>query len=190
MIEIPPKSGVGFVLEEGQRLKVVDPEGGQVADLFCVDAENPRDALSSGRTIDYAETVRLTRGHPLYSNSGNILLRITHDTCGVHDFLVTPCSRQMFRMMFGKATHDGCFENLSKALAPFDVPPTTITTTFNVFMNVPVDPDGRIRVLPPVSKPGDYVIFEAQRRVFVGLTACADEGSNGGRCKKIQYSVT
>lgn len=190
MTDIPPKTGTGFILEEGQRLKVVDPSGGQVADLFCVDAENPRDALSSGRSIDYCETIRFTKPHRLYSNSGNILLRITHDTCGVHDFLVTPCSRQMFQMMFGKAEHDGCFENLASALSKFDVPSTSITTTFNVFMNVPVDFDGRIRVLPPRSMPGDFVIFEAQRRLIVGLTACADEGSNGGRCKKIQYSVS
>ncbi len=54
---IPPRSGVAFILKKGQRLKVVDVEGQQVSDFICYNQHDPAEYLSSGRTIDYAETI-------------------------------------------------------------------------------------------------------------------------------------
>jgi uncharacterized protein YcgI (DUF1989 family) len=187
---IDARSGTSFSLAAGDRLKIVDTEGEQVADLFCFSKIEPSDALSSGRSIDYNETIYFTRGHKLYSNSGKVMLEIVEDSCGRHDFLVTPCSQQMFEMVSGNSTyHPSCLENLVKALAAFDLDPQKITTTFNAFMNVPVSVDGRIRVLPPQSKAGDCIIFEAKMDLFVGLTACSDEQTNNGRCKPISYEI-
>lgn len=186
--EIPPQSGVAFHVKAGERFEVIDPEGEQVADLFCVDAADPDDGLSSGRSIDYNDTIRFTRGHLLYANSGKPMLEILDDSCGVHDFLVTPCSLQMFRMLDPECEyHPSCQENLARALAEFSVRASVITTTFNIFMNVPVRADGSVKVLAPLSKPGDRVVFRALTDILVGLTACADEGSNNGRCKPIWY---
>ena len=61
---------------------VIDPLGQQVADLFCFDASNPRDALSAGRSIDYNDTLFLTTGHILYSQQSKPMLQILDDTCG------------------------------------------------------------------------------------------------------------
>ena len=54
---IPPRSGVSFILKAGQRLKVIDLEGEQVSDLICYNLNDKAEYLSSGRTIDYAETI-------------------------------------------------------------------------------------------------------------------------------------
>lgn len=187
---IPAQSGRGLELRRGDRLKVIDPEGEQVADLFCFDRLDPRDALSSGRSIDYNDTVRFTAGHRLYSFSGKVMLEILEDSCGTHDFLVTPCSQQMFEMISpGCGYHPSCQENLAKAFAPFGIEEHRLGTTFNTFMNVPVGEQGRIGVIPPRSKAGDYVLFRADCDLYVGLTACADEGTNNGRCKPIQFEI-
>ena len=61
---IPPRSGVSFILKKGQRLKVIDIQGEQVSDFICYNLNDKREYLSSGRTIDYAETIFLTKGHP------------------------------------------------------------------------------------------------------------------------------
>ena len=162
--EIAPRSGAAFTMEAGQRLAVIDPQGGQVADLLAFAKNDIGEVLSSGRTIDYASRIYLTTGDPLYSNRSNVMLDIIEDEVGRHDFLLTPCSKEMFRILYGdKEPHRGCFGNLAAALEPYGVTPDMIPTAFNIFMNVPVDGEtGVVRVLPPLSKAGDKIVFEAK----------------------------
>ena len=189
--EIAPRSGVGFELARGQRLRVIDPQGEQVADLLAYNRHDIKECLSSGRSLDYASCIYLTTGHDLYSNRSNVLLKIVEDTVGRHDFLLTPCSAEMFRILYGdKDPHRGCFGNLAAALAPYGVAPDAIPTAFNIFMNVPVDAaTGRLRVDPPLSRAGDYIVFEACMDLVIGLTACSAGQSNNFRYKPIHYEV-
>jgi uncharacterized protein YcgI (DUF1989 family) len=187
---IPPRSGTAFRLGEGELLTVTDPEGMQVADLLAFNAADLEEVISSGRTLDYAETIRLTTGHALYSNRSRPMLTIVADTVGVHDFLLTPCSVETFRHFYpDQPEHRGCFGNLAAALEPYGVTPDAIPTAFNCFMNVPVAPDGRLTVEPPLSKAGDHIVFRAEMDLIVGLTACSAYASNGGSFKPIAYRV-
>lgn len=187
---IDPQSGRGFLLHENQILRVEDVLGEQVADLYCVSLDDPSDSLSSGRSIDYNESILFTSGNILYSTSGRPMFEILKDTCGRHDFLVTPCSQQMFTMMSGsQAAHRSCLANLVSAFDSLGLPRFSIGTTFNIFMNVQFQADGKITVKTPLSKAGDIVEFRALRDLYVGLTACSDEGSNGGSCKPVSYSI-
>ena len=189
--DIAPRSGVAFTLEAGQRLAVIDPEGGQVADLLAFARDDIGEVLSAGRTIDYASRIYLTTGDPLYSNRSNVMLDIVEDEVGRHDFLLTPCSKEMFRILYGDTEpHRGCFGNLAAALEPYGVTPDMIPTAFNCFMNVPVDGEtGVVRVLPPLSKAGDRIVFEARMDLIIGLTACSAPLSNGGSFKPIAWEI-
>ena len=179
------------MLSAGQTLTVIDPRGVQVADLLAYNAADVREVLSSGRTLDYAETIRLTTGHKLYSNRSNVMLEIVEDTVGRHDFLLTPCSYATFDHFYPDLPrHRGCFGNLAEALAPWGVTEDMIPVAFNCFMNVPVDgPTGRLEVLPPVSKAGDRIVLRAAMDLVIGLTACSAPASNGGSFKPIHYCV-
>ncbi|WCM25878.1 urea carboxylase-associated family protein [Sphingomonas sp. QA11] len=189
--EIAERSGTAFRLGRGDRLVVIDPRGEQVADLLAFDADDPTEAISSGRTLDYAETIYLTTGHKLYSNKSRVMLEIVEDTVGRHDFLLTPCSVDTFVHFYPDLPiHRGCFGNLAAALAPFGITPDRIPTAFNCFMNVPVDGEtGKLRVLPPISKAGDHITFRAERDLIIGLTACSAPDSNGGSFKPIHYRI-
>src|SRR3546814_12863165 len=99
-IEIPPRSGAAFTLRCGEILQIIDPKGGQVSDMVAFMADDPREALSNGRTFDYEETIRLTAGHRLWSNRSRPMLEIVEDSVGVHDFLLTPCSEATFRHFY------------------------------------------------------------------------------------------
>jgi uncharacterized protein YcgI (DUF1989 family) len=191
IITIAPRSGVAFELQRGQRLQVTDPEGEQVADLVAFNRHDLGEAISSGRSIDYASKLYLSRGDPIYSNRSSVLLRIVEDTVGRHDFLLSPCSAEMFRILYGDTQpHRGCFGNLAAALAPCGVQPDAIPTAFNIFMNVQVDAaTGVIRVQPPLSRAGDHIVFEAQMDLLIGLTACSAGQSNNFTYKPIQYQV-
>ena len=189
---ILPQSGVAFVLKKGQKLRVIDSEGQQVADLFCADLSDPDDSLSGGRTIDYNEDITMRPGHFLYAHSGNRLLEmLTDQSPGIHDLLVTPCSLQMFQMM-NKNTdfHPSCLGNLAGALKEFGIREKQVTSTFNIFMNIKVDISGKIKVVAPTSKSKDYVEFIACRDIIIGLTACSDEGTNNGSCKCVEYEIS
>lgn len=188
---IPERSGTAFRLKAGETLIVTDPRGEQVADLLAYNADDIGEAISSGRTLDYAETIYLTTGHTLYSNRSRPMLAIARDTVGRHDFLLTPCSVDTFDHFYPTLErHRGCFGNLAAALAPYGVTPDMIPTAFNCFMNVPVDgATGRLRVLPPISRAGDHIAFVAKMDLIVGLTACSAPDSNGGTFKPIHYRV-
>lgn len=189
--EIAPRSGVAFTIERGQSLRVIDPYGEQVADLLTYNKHDVAEVISSGRSLDYASRIFLTTGDALYSNRSNVMLRIVEDTVGRHDFLLTPCSSDTFRIIYGDTEpHRGCFGNLAEALAPFAITPDDIPVAFNVFMNVAVDGEtGILRVEPPRSKALDYIVFLAEQDLVVGLTACSALQSNNYAFKPIHYQV-
>jgi uncharacterized protein YcgI (DUF1989 family) len=192
MIErIPPRSGVAFVLKAGQRLQVIDPEGEQVADLLAFNHADPAEVMSSGRSIDYASRIYLSTGDKLYSNRSQVMFEIGEDRVGRHDFLLTPCSAEMFQLLYGDThPHRGCFGNLAAALAPYGIAADQIPVAFNVFMNVPIDAStGSIHVEPPLSRAGDFTIFHARMDLIVGLTACSAGQSNNFAYKPIHYQI-
>ena len=188
---IEARTGTAFILKKGQLLKVTDIQGEQVSDFVCFNLNDKREYLSSGRTMDYAETIFLTKGHPFYSNRSNIMFNIKEDTVGRHDFLLTPCSADTFRIIYGHTNpHRGCFGNLAAALQPYGIEQDAIPICFNIFMHVTVNGDtGKIDVLPPKSKAGDYIIIEAQMDLLIGMTACSAEMSNNYSFKPIGYQI-
>ncbi|MGB3740281.1 MAG: urea carboxylase-associated family protein [Pontixanthobacter sp.] len=190
MQRIAPRTGVAFELMAGQTLRVIDPEGTQVSDLVAYARGDVGEVISNGRTFDYEETIHLTTGHRLWSNRSHPMLTITQDSVGRHDFLLTPCSVDTFRHFYpDKPVHRGCFGNLAEALEPYGVTPDAIPTAFNIFMNVPIDAKGTLRVDPPASKAGDHIDLRAEMDLIIGLTACSAYASNGGSFKPIDYTI-
>ena len=189
--EIQPKSGAGFILRTDQELLVIDPLGEQVADLVAYNMNDLDEILSNGRSLDYASTIFLSTGHLLYSNRSNVMLEIIADDVGRHDFLLTPCSKDTFRIIYGETEPcGGCYENLVRSLAPFGVSESSIPCAFNCFMNVNVDGDtGELKVLPPLSNAGDSIRFRAKMDLYIGLTACSALQSNNGSFKPIHYKI-
>ena len=189
--EIAPRSGQALRLAKGQRLRVIDPLGEQVSDMLAFNARDTAEVISSGRTLDYASKLFLTTGDAIWSNRSRVMLKIVEDTVGRHDFLLTPCSKDTFRIIYGdEDPHQGCFGNLSHALEPYGITPDQIPVAFNIFMNVRVDgQSGELRVDPPLSRAGDHILFEAAMDLIIGLTACSALQSNNYAFKPIHYAV-
>ncbi|MFO0742652.1 MAG: urea carboxylase-associated family protein [Labilithrix sp.] len=190
-IHLDPQTGTGFELPRGGLLRVIDPTGEQVSDVTAFAKSDKRKWLSSGRSIDYANTIYLTKGHVLYSNDSEPMFTIVDDTVGRHDFLLTPCSKQTFEIIYeNDAPHPSCFSNLVGALERFGITPDRIPTTFNAFMNVMVAPNGELTIGPPRSRRGDYLELRAEMDVYVGVTACSAEMSNNYSFKPIDIEIT
>jgi uncharacterized protein YcgI (DUF1989 family) len=189
-MHLEPQTGGALTIARGELLRITDPRGEQVSDLMSFARADTREWLSSGRTIDYANTIYVTTGHTLYSNRSRPMWTIVDDTVGRHDFLLTPCSPDTFRIIYGTTGHHpSCFENLATALAPFGIAPDTIPTTLNVFMNVEIEPTGELKILPPRSRAGDHIVLRAEMDMIVGVTACSAELSNNGTFKPIDVEL-
>ena len=187
---LAPQTGAAFEVRAGQVLRILDPVGGQVSDVTAFGRADSREWLSSGRTLDYNNTILLTAGHTLFSNRSSPMLTIVTDTVGRHDFLLAPCSPEMFRRTHSiHEPHPSCFINLVSALEPYGIPPDSIPTAFNVFMNVQVDPDGTLHIEPPLSRAGDYLDLRAEMDLVVGVTACSAELTNNGTFSPIDVLV-
>ena len=188
--EIKIQSGEAFHLKKGDTLKVIDPKGQQVSDMVLFNSADLKEKISGGKTLDFEETILITEGHFLWSNRSNKMMKILKDTNGRNDFLLAPCSKETFEIMYDyDGYHPSCLENLSKNLKSEGIEVDDIPTAFNIFMNVQFEADGKLSVLPPTSKAGDYVLFEAQMDLLVCLTACSAEDSNGGSFKPIHYII-
>jgi len=187
---IPPKSGASLKLEKGQYLQVVDIEGHQVSDILFFNQKNVNEKLSAGKTFDYEESILLSTGNFLWSNKSNKMVQIVEDTNGRNDFLLAPCDRKTFAHFYGITSyHPSCFENLCVHLKEQGVKPDNIPSAFNIFMNVQFDDKGKIQVLTPTSKAGDYILFKAEMDLIVALTACSAKDSNGGTFKPIGFEI-
>jgi len=187
---IEPRHGTGFVLKKGDKLKVTDIQGEQVSDFFCFMQKDTEDYLSSGRTLDYMSKLFLSSGDTLYSSKSIPMAKIIEDKVGRHDFLLTPCSKDTFSIIYSdKNPHHGCEGNLLKAFLGMGLKLSSMPTTFNVFMNVIINEKGELKVAPPASKAGDYIVIEALEDLIVGLTACSALQSNNYSFKPIGFEV-
>jgi uncharacterized protein YcgI (DUF1989 family) len=188
---LEPQTGIGLLLERKQVLRVIDPKGEQVSDIVAFAQTDASEWLSSGRSLDYNNTVYLTTDHVLYSNRSRPMFTILEDRVGKHDFLLTPCSPETFDILYEdhEGYHPSCFENLTKNLGPFGIDEDDIPTTFNVFMNVDVLQSGELRIGPPLSKAGEFVDLRAEMDLIVGVTACSAEKSNNYSFKPIDLVV-
>ena len=188
---IPPCSGRAIELATGDELVVIDPMGQQVSDLTAFARDDLDEYLSSGRSIDYGAKLWLTTGDVLYSNRSRPMFTILEDTCGRHDFTLTPCSKEMFEKLYGeKEGRPGCEGNLAAALAPWGITRDRVPVAFNIFMNVSFDPaSGRVDVLPPLSRAGDHIRLRAEMPLVVAMTACSAGQSTNFSYKPIDFRV-
>lgn len=187
---IKPKSGESVILKKGETLIVYDIDGQQVSDMLLFSLNDVNEKISSGKTFDYEETILISKGNFIWSNRSNKMVYIKEDTNGRNDFLLAPCDQKTMEHFYNiQKDHPSCFSNLYNKLKQFGISKDDIPTAFNIFMNVTFNNLGKVNVMPPTSKKGDYISFEAQMDLIVGLTACSALDSNGGSFKPIGYKI-
>ncbi|MGM0688429.1 MAG: DUF1989 domain-containing protein [Bacillota bacterium] len=179
VIVIPPQSGAAVNLNKKERLRVIDLEGRQVADLLAYNWYDPREYLSTAATIDVNGSLNIYREDCLYSNKYKPMLLLIEDTVGRHDLLHPPCRPEMYKKQYGiNVQHPSCFENFARLLMEYGLDDTFIYTPLNIFMNTHVRNDEMLEIKRPVSRPDDYILLEALMDLLVVVTACSVAESN------------
>jgi len=177
---IPAAGGAGLYLKRGERLRIIDPQGGQSGDLVAFSQDGCQ-RLSNGRTFDYNGKIYLSTDDVLWSDRSEPMLTIVADDVGRHDFLYSPCSLEMYRIQYGATGyHANCHDNLCAELRKLGIVPDPLPTAFNFFMNVEVQPDGRLVFAPPRSHAGGSLVVRAEMDLAVALSSCPASTCNGG----------
>ena len=187
---VPPQTGLAFIVEKGDVIRVIDTDGGQVSDLVCFAREECSEYFSSGRTVDYNNRLFFTEGHVLYTNRSRPMLTITADKVGRHTCLYAPCSQEMFEISYGVTElHPNCLDNLNMNLAAYGVTADHIAAPFNIFLNVSISEEGELGILPARSKAGDFIELRAEMDLIVGMTACSAGACNNYHCTSIDVEI-
>jgi uncharacterized protein YcgI (DUF1989 family) len=187
---VPAAHGAGLRLKRGQRLRVIDPEGGQTGDLLAF-SQDVGQRLSNGRTFDYGGKIYVSTGDVLWSDRSNPMLTIVADQVGRHDFLYCACSLDMYRIQYAVAGyHPNCTDNLCSALRGLGIEPEPLPTPFNLFMNVEVAGEGKLVFAPPKSRAGDSIVLRAEMDLVIALSSCPASTCNGGaRAKPLAFEI-
>lgn len=172
---LEPRGRTAFTVDRGQTVRIVDLEGQQVADLVSFVRDDPAEKLSVHNTALIQAMIYISTGHVLFSDRCRGLMTIVEDTCRRHDLLAGSCSEGTNRFRYGVGDTPNCRANLEVALRPFGIPLKEIPYSFNIFMNVPIEADGRMSIQAPTSRPGDHLDLRAEVDLIVGISNCPQE---------------
>jgi urea carboxylase-associated protein 1 len=163
------------VVRRGERLRIVDLEGGQGVDFLCYGWPDTAERYHAANTLKKAATLRLTAGHALYSDAGRAMFAILADSHGLNDTIAGCCSAASNALLYGVEGVPGCRENFLAELARHGLGRRDIVANVNFFCDVPVGPDGRLDPLtfrPATSRPGDYVELRAEMDALAVISNC------------------
>ena len=172
--DIPAERPWSRVLRKGQILRIIDSEGQQAVDALLYRADDPGERYSSQDTLRVQRSAYIDVGTRLMSNRGQVMARVTADTCGRHDTSAGCCSCESNAVRFGEATRyqQACRENFILELSKHGLSKRDIVSNLNFFMNVPIDPSGKFTVVDGISAPGNYVDVTADMDVLFVISNC------------------
>ena len=172
----PPERAEQCVCGRDRPSRSINTHGTQVCDLWAFNAGNLSEYLSWEHTRGGINRIAPKVGDTLLTNRRRPILTLSGDTSpGVHDTLIAACDLFRYVGLGVQVYHDNCSDNLRMALSAIGERATEVPQPFNIWMNIPVRPDGSIDWLPTVSKPGDRVELRAEMDCIVVMSACPQD---------------
>ncbi len=175
-IVVPAREGRAVRVPAGGRFRVVDLEGGQVGDLFAFSAADVAEYASAEHTRVAVGRLFPRLGEAFVTNRRRPILLFEADTSpGIHDMLLAACDPTRYQGLGVAGWHASCQENLQQAMAALGHPRVEVPQPINLFMRIPIAPDGVLGFQPALTQPGDYVQLRAEMDCYVVLSACPQD---------------
>ena len=158
---VPARQGRAVRLNAGQVIRIINTHGTQVCDTWAFKADDLSEFMSMEHARAWIDRITPRVGDPLVTNRR------------VKDY------------------HDNCADNMRMALKAIGLRAREVPQPFNVWMNIPVAPDGSIQWLAPASKAGDYIDLKAEMDCVVVMSACPQDiiPINDNRPVEVQFTV-
>jgi uncharacterized protein len=192
-IRIPARTGWGASIRAGDRVRVIDPEGAQVADVFAFWADDPSEYHSAEHTRAYVSRLFPHVGEQFVTNRRRPILTLeADDSPGIHDMLCAACDPSRYHGLGVEGWHASCQENLLGAMHELGVEAVEVPQPINLFMNIPVGADSVLGWLPAPTRPGDSATLRAELDCYVVVSACPQDlvQINAGAPGPIDVEIT
>ena len=175
-ILVPAREGRAVPVLAGGQFRVVDVEGQQVGDLFAFSARDVGEYASAEHTRVGIARLFPRVGEAFLTNRRRpILTLLAEDSPGVNDMLMAACDPERYRLLGVTGWHASCEENLRRAMADLGHPSVEVPQPINLFMDVPIGPDGALSFNAAATRPGDSVTLRAEMDAIVVLSACPQD---------------
>jgi len=179
-------------IKAGQRLEIVNVEGGQVLDLYAFAQGDPSIFSSPSHTRVMNDSYMLKVGHHLWTVKRDPMFEILYDDVGVHDLSLASCDKHRMRKLYGLPEHRSCRSNLAEMVCDFNIRYEWLPHPINLFQNTPIKLDGTYAEFQPSrAKAGDKMVLKAMIDVVAVGSACPFDlrPLNGDRLTDILFLV-
>jgi uncharacterized protein YcgI (DUF1989 family) len=175
-IHVGAREGRAVSVARGGLFRVVDSEGGQVADMFAFAAEDVREHHSAMHTRAAVDRLFPRPGEAFVTNRRRPMFTLEQDDSpAVHDMLIAPCDPERYEGLGVDGWHASCQENLELAMRGLGHDQICIPQSINLFMNIPVGEGGALGWEPAPTKAGDSITFRAAMDCIVVVSACPQD---------------
>jgi uncharacterized protein YcgI (DUF1989 family) len=182
---IPARRGKAMRLSAGEAIRIINTHGAQVVDTWAFSADDMSEFMSMEHIRPTLGRIFPTAGDALVTNRRRPILMFEEDSSmGRHDTLIAACDDYRYGLLGCTDYHDNCTDNLHAALRQLGHKSPETPSPLNLWMNIPVDPEGHTSWGTPLSKPGDYVVLRAVMDCVVAMSACPQDilPINGAAC--------
>ncbi|MFL2813350.1 MAG: DUF1989 domain-containing protein [Candidatus Puniceispirillales bacterium] len=183
--KIPARCGIAVKLKINQIIEIENRSGTQVCDFWAFNSENLHEHLSMEHLHTSLGGILPKNGDSLVSNTRKKMFTIIKDTSeGFHDTVIASCDHHRYQELGCKDYHDNCVDNLRMALIAIGERAPAIPSPLNLWMNIPVDQNGKIQWLAPRAKPFDKIELKAYMNTIVVMSSCPQDLTpiNGNDC--------
>jgi uncharacterized protein YcgI (DUF1989 family) len=170
-IHIPAGTASAVTLRAGQVVRIVNVEGGQVADFVAYNADDLTESLSTIHSLVSLGRLFPTTGDRFRSNRRRPIAEITRDDTGRHDMLIAGCDPWRYEYDFGAPGHRNCSDNFLEVLRPWRIERHQLPRPVNFFQNMRY-PEGRVEFGESLARPGDAVELRALMDLVAAVSAC------------------
>ena len=173
---VPPRCGVAVRVVAGRSIRVINTHGTQVCDFWALCDGAPHEFLSMAHCHTETGGIMPAVGDVMVSNRRRPMLTITSDDSpGVHDTVIASCDWPRYQVLGCSEYHDNCADNFRMALMAIGEAAVHVPDPFNLWMNIPVSPQGRISWEAPVSSAGHSIVLRAETDIIAVMSACPQD---------------
>ena len=171
---IPADKPFSTIVKKGQVLRIEDSYGQQAIDTLFYNADDFSERYSNQDTMRVQGAAYISTGTKIISSESRVMLTMTADSCGRHDTSAGACSCESNTVRFGHGTKylHACRDNFVIEASKHGMSKRDVAPNINFFMNVPIEPTGKMTIVDGISAPGDYVELKAEMDVLLVISNC------------------
>ena len=172
---LQPGTGKGFVVKQGQIIRIKQIDGGQCADFNCFNLHNTLEVLQAGKTR-MLHGVSPKAGDLLWSKAPweRPMMKILHSNA-VTDALYPCCSPRYYQTFYKTDQRTNCQQMQEDAQREFGIIGSQSHESLNLFMNVQVEQGGHSHITHNSAKAGDFIELYAYMDVLCSINICGDD---------------